>query len=161
MYGSQISGGQLLGTLVALGVPLSGALNWTLTQHAHSQGKDLDLMPAVLVGAVMSCLVTLPLAQPFQATAHDLGLLAALGLGQLAIPCVLVVMIAKVLKAPELSLLSLLEVIFGILLAWVGANEVPDTSVLAGGALVIGALVTNELVGWKQRAGEQDHEHVN
>ncbi len=151
MYGSQMAGGRVIGTLVALGVPLSGALNWTLTQHAHAQGEDVDLMPAVLVGAIMSCAITLPLALPFQATAHDLTLLAALGLGQLAIPCVLVVMIAKVLKAPELSLLSLLEVIFGILLAWVGANEVPQMSVLTGGALVIGALATNELIGWRAR----------
>jgi drug/metabolite transporter (DMT)-like permease len=64
---------------------------------------------------------------------------------------VLSVRCAQVLKAPELSLLQLLEVIFGILLAWVGANEVPSNSILAGGALVIGALVVNELIGWRQR----------
>ena len=151
MYGSQMASGQVIGTLVALGVPFSGALNWTITQHAHAEGHDVDLVPAVLVGAVMSCCITLPLALPLQATVHDLVLLAGLGLGQLAIPCVLVVMIAQVLKAPELSLLSLLEVIFGILLAWVGANEVPQASVLTGGALVIGALATNELIGWKTR----------
>ena len=149
MYGSQIAGARLLGTLVALGVPLSGAANWTLTQHAHAQGQDVDLVPAVLVGAVLSSLITLPLALPFQATPHDLGLLAGLGLGQLAIPCVLSVMCARVLKAPEVSLLALLEVPFGILLAWLGANEVPDSSVIAGGALVIGALATNGLFGWR------------
>jgi len=42
-------------------------------------------------------------------------------------------------------------VIFGILLAWFGAGEVPGASVLTGGALVIGALVVNELIGWRQR----------
>ena len=56
------------------------------------------------------------------------------------------------LAAPEIALLALLEVIFGILLAWVGAGEVPGPAVFAGGALVIGALVVNELVGWRQRA---------
>jgi drug/metabolite transporter (DMT)-like permease len=61
-------------------------------------------------------------------------------------------MCASVLKAPEVALLALLEVIFGILLAWLGANEVPGPSVLTGGALVIGALVVNELIGWRQRA---------
>ena len=61
------------------------------------------------------------------------------------------VLCARVLKAPEISLLGLLEVIFGILLAWVGANEVPTTTVLTGGALVIGALVANEAIGWRQR----------
>ena len=80
------------------------------------------------------------------------GLLAMLGAGQLAIPCVLSVLCARILKAPEMSLLALLEVIFGILLAWVGANEVPTQAVLAGGALVIGALLVNEIIGWRQRA---------
>ena len=74
-------------------------------------------MPAVLVGAVVLSLATLPLALPFQATAHDVALLAALGMFQLAIPCVLAVLCAGVLKAPEMALLALLEVIFGIVLA--------------------------------------------
>jgi drug/metabolite transporter (DMT)-like permease len=56
------------------------------------------------------------------------------------------------LKAPEVALLGLLEVIFGILLAWVGAGEVPGRDVFVGGALVIGALMANELAGWKERA---------
>ena len=152
MYGAQLAGGQLLGTLVALCVPIAGATNWTVTQNAHAQGHDVDLVPAVFVGAVISALVTLPLAYPFQATAHDLGLLAYLGVFQLAIPCVLSVLCARVLKAPELSLLALLEVVFGIVLAWLGAGEAPGPTVLVGGTLVIGALVTNELLGWKQRS---------
>jgi drug/metabolite transporter (DMT)-like permease len=57
-----------------------------------------------------------------------------------------------VLKAPEMSLLGLLEVIFGILLVWVGAGEAPAPAVLTGGALVIGALVINEVLGWRERA---------
>jgi drug/metabolite transporter (DMT)-like permease len=152
MYASQISGGQMAGTLVALCVPLAGAINWTVVQRSHARGQDIDLVPAVLVGAVISTLATLPLAMPFQASGHDIGLLAILGLVQLAIPCALSVVCARVLKAPEIALLALLEIIFGILLAWVGADEVPSQTVLAGGALVIGALVANELVSWKQRA---------
>lgn len=152
MYGAQVSGGQLTGTLVALCVPMAGAINWTVTQRSHAHGQDVDLVPAVLVGAVISSLVTLPLAMPFSASWHDIGLLALLGLVQLAIPCALSVICARVLKAPEIALLALLEVIFGIVLAWVGADEVPTQTVLAGGALVIGALVMNELVGWRQRA---------
>ncbi len=154
MYGTQVSGGQMLGTLVALCVPVASATNWTITQNAHAKGHDVDLVPAVFVGAVISSLATLPAAYPFQATAHDLGLLAYLGAGQLAIPCVLSVLCAKVLKAPEISLLALLEVIFGILLAWVGAGEAPGPSVLTGGSLVIGALLVNELLGWNKRRSE-------
>ena len=153
MYGGQLDfQSQLRGMLVALLVPIAGAINWTVVQSSRSHGKNIDLVPAVLVGAVLSSLVTLPLSFPMQATMHDIGLLAVLGLFQLAIPCVLSVWCASILKAPEISLLALLEVIFGILLAWVGAGEVPGPSVLTGGALVVGALVINELIGWRQRA---------
>jgi drug/metabolite transporter (DMT)-like permease len=158
MYGQQFSlggGGQLAGTLVALLVPIAGALNWTVVQRSQAQGDQVDLVPAVLLGALISSALTLPLSLPFTATAHDIGLLAMLGLGQLAIPCTLSVVCARVLKAPEVSLLALLEVIFGILLAWAGANEVPAPSVLGGGALVIAALAINELVGWRQRDGKR------
>ena len=152
MYISQVTGGQLAGTLVALCVPFAGAVNWTVVQRSQSRGHSIDLVPAVLVGAVISAVTTLPLALPFQASGHDLGLLALLGVVQLAIPCALSVVCARVLKAPEIALLATLEVIFGILLAWIGADEVPSQAVLAGGTLVVGALLANELVGWRMRA---------
>ncbi|HSW17971.1 MAG TPA: DMT family transporter [Ramlibacter sp.] len=152
MYGSQFSAGEMTGTLVALAVPLASAINWTVSQRSHARGQGVDLVPAVLIGAVISSLATLPLAFPLQATPRDVSLLALLGLVQLAIPCSLAVVCARVLKAPEISLLALLEVIFGILLAWVGAGEEPGATVLTGGALVIGALAANELIGWRQRA---------
>ena len=152
MYGGQMDlQSQLAGTAVALLVPLAGAANWTVVQHSRAHGKNIDLVPAVLVGAVISSLATLPLSFPMSATPHDIGLLAVLGLFQLAIPCVLSVLCARVLKAPEVSLLALMEVIFGILLAWAGAGEVPGASVLTGGALVMAALVINEVLGWRQR----------
>jgi drug/metabolite transporter (DMT)-like permease len=152
MYAAQVSGGQLAGTLVALCVPMAGAINWTVVQRSQARGLNVDLVPSVLVGAVISTLATLPLAMPLQASAHDVGLLAVLGLVQLAIPCALSVICARVLKAPEIALLALLEVVFGILLAWLGADEVPSATVLTGGSLVIGALVANELVSWRVRA---------
>ncbi|MEO6293994.1 MAG: DMT family transporter [Burkholderiaceae bacterium] len=154
MYAAQLNLGdsaQLAGMLVALGVPLAGATNWTVVQHSHAKGQDVDLVPAVLVGAFISSLVTLPLALPFQASLHDIGLLATLGLVQLAIPCTLSVVCARYLAAPEIALLALLEIIFGIALAWFGANEVPGSSVLVGGSLVIGALFINEWLAFRER----------
>ncbi len=154
MYGSQLSLGApnfLLGSLVALCVPLAAAVQWTLVQKSHAEGLDLDLVPSVMVGAAISTLVTLPLALPLQASLHDTALLAGLGLFQLAIPCALSVVCARVLKAPEVSLLALLEIVFGILLAWLGAGEAPQASVLLGGVLVLGALVLNEWLGWRNK----------
>ena len=152
IYAGQVDfSSQIGGMLVALMVPVAAASNWTLVQYSRTHGNDVDLVPAVLVGALISTLVALPLSLPLVATPRDMLLLGSLGLMQLAIPCVLAVLCARVLKAPEISLLALLEVVFGILLAWVGAGEVPGANVLWGGSLVITALVANELLEWNQR----------
>jgi drug/metabolite transporter (DMT)-like permease len=154
MYAREVSGADprhVLGTGVALGVPLASAVNWTVLQHSsRREGAPQDLLPAVLIGAVLSALVTLPLSLPFAASGHDLELLALLGVVQLAIPCLLVVTVARVLPAPELALLALLEVIFGVLWAWLGAGEAPSAAVLGGGAMVLGALVANEALGLRR-----------
>ena len=145
--GAATTGRAWLGSIVALGVPIAAAVQWTVAQRSQAQGEPIDLVPAVLLGALISSVVTLPLAWPFQATGRDLAWLAFLGLAQLAIPCVLAVMAARVLAAAEVSLLGLLEVVFGITLVWLIAGEAPAPEVLAGGTLVVGALLGNELLG--------------
>ncbi len=150
MYGHDVSGGDprhLLGTAIALAVPVAAAVNWVLLQHLKGRENPPDMLAAVLLGALLSAAITLPMALPFVATPRDLSLLALLGVVQLAIPCLLSVMVARVLSAPEISLLGLLEVVFGVAWAWLGAGESPSLAVLGGGLLVLGALVTNELLG--------------
>jgi drug/metabolite transporter (DMT)-like permease len=146
MFGAEAgNGASLLGSLVACAVPLAGAANWTLLQRAGESGaQGPDMLPAVLLGALISAAVTLPLAWPLQASRHDLGLLALLGCVQLALPCLLVVRLSRQLPAPEIALLALLEVVFGVAWAWLWAGERLSANVLLGGALVLGALVANE-----------------
>jgi drug/metabolite transporter (DMT)-like permease len=156
MYGHEVNAGdprQLLGMTVALAVPVAAAVNWTLLQQLRNHGEGAaDMLPAVLVGAVISALVTLPLSFPFAASTHDIGLLALLGVVQLAIPCLMAVAVAKVLPGPEISLLALLEVVFGVAWAWLGAGETPSTAVLGGGALVLLALAGNEALALRRAA---------
>lgn len=145
MYANEMAAADprhLAGTAVALGVPIAAAINWTVIQKSGVGGSDL--LPAVLIGAIGSALVTLWPATPFAASGHDLALLALLGIAQLAIPCLVAVTAARYLSAPEAALLSLLEIVFGVTWTWLGASEVPGRHVLVGGALVIGALVANE-----------------
>ena len=147
----------LAGMAVALAVPLASALNYTVMQHAGRTRPGLDdgvvtpalapdMLSAVLLGAAISALAALPLAWPFRSTGHDLGLLFGLGIFQLAIPCLLLVRVTRALPAPEVALLGLLEVIFGVLWAWIWAGEAPGSSALVGGAVVVGALMCNELL---------------
>jgi drug/metabolite transporter (DMT)-like permease len=137
-----LEGRHITGVLVALGIPVAAAINWVLLQ---SSARHLDLTTAVLVGGVLSALVALPLAWPLHISSHDIALLALLGVVQLGIPCILVMRVARHLTAPEMALLALLEVVFGILLAWMFGGERPGAATLLGGGAVLGALVYNEL----------------
>lgn len=137
------------GVLVACCVPLAGAANWTVLQRVRQQ-REVDMLPAVLIGAIVSALFTLPLAWPLQASGHDLGLLALLGTVQLALPCLLVVRLSRHLPAAEISLLALLEVVFGVAWAWWWAGEQPSLNVLLGGGMVLLALVAKEAAGLRR-----------
>jgi drug/metabolite transporter (DMT)-like permease len=136
------AGQPLLGMLIAFAVPIASAINLVTLQKTRAR---VDLVPAVLLGGAISAALMLPLALPWQATARDVLLLATLGFFQLGLPCMLMVVAARRLSAPEVSLLALLEVVLGPLWAWLGAGEVPAKATFAGGALVLGALVLNEL----------------
>jgi len=152
MYASELQGGRhLLGTGVALAVPVAAAVNWTLIQSLRGRAEAPDMLPAVLIGALLSAALTLPLAWPLRASGHDIAWLALLGTVQLAIPCLISVTVARHLPAPEVSLLALLEVLFGVAWAWLGAGEKPSTAVLAGGALVLAALAGNEWLALRAR----------
>ncbi len=146
MFGSALeakSGNAALGMMIAFGVPVAAAINLI---NMKKSGSQIDLAPAVLIGAVISCVITLPLSLPFAASVKDVLLLAILGVFQLAIPCVLLIRAAKHLSAPETALLGMLEIIMGPLWTWLFANETPTSATLIGGGIVIGALVLNEIV---------------
>ena len=152
MFGSGFAGGEarhLAGMLIALAVPVAAAVNFVTLKHA---GRSVDLVPAVLLGAVFSAAVTLPFALPFTASMNDILLLALLGCLQLGLPCMLMVRASPHLSAPELSLLAMLEVVLGPLWAWLGAGEAPALATLAGGGLVLAALLINELAAFGLRA---------
>jgi len=130
------------GMAVAALIPLAAAINLVLLRASAAR---LDLLPAVMLGGAISCLLALPFALPFSASPRDLLLLAFLGFFQLGLPCMLLVIASRTLPAPEIALLGLLEVVLGPIWAWLGAGEVPAATTLAGGAVVLAALVLNEL----------------
>lgn len=151
---------KLKGSAIALLVPVATASQWIVMnaekqrgQRAQEQGHVVDardMVPALAVGCAISALMCLPFISPLQASWPDLAWLGALGVFQLAIPCALAIVVSRILLAPEISMLALLEIIFGILLTWWGAGEVPGINTLVGGTLVVGALATNEYLGWRQ-----------
>lgn len=142
MVHEAISSDGLTGILIALGVPLASAINLVTLRRVHAQ---LDLAPAVLLGALLSCAATLPLAWPLTAGARDLAILAILGAFQLALPCWLMVRALAWLAPHEVALIALLEVVLGPLWAWLFAGEITPAATLQGGVIVLAALIVNTL----------------
>ncbi len=145
---SKVDAKGLTGMIVAMGIPLAASVNVIVLKKA---GHAIDLIPAILIGGVLSALLMLPFALPLQASAHDIFILAMLGFFQLGFPCMLMVRAARSLSAPEISLLALLEVLLGPIWAWLGAGEVPASATLMGGAVVLTALLFNELAAMRNR----------
>ena len=137
-----------LGMAIAFVIPVAAAINVVVLRASAAK---LDLVPAVMLGGALSCLIALPFALPFSATGRDIALLAFLGITQLGLPCMLLVLASRALLAPEIALLGLLEVVLGPLWAWLGAGEEPARHTLTGGAVVLAALAGNELATLRRR----------
>lgn len=144
---SKLDGRGLIGVMLALCVPFAVAANVIILKKG---GQQVDLIPAVLVGGVISALLMLPFAWPFSASNHDIFILATLGVFQLGLPCMIMVHAAKGLSAPEISLLSLLEVVLGPFWVWLAIGEEPATATLLGGSIVLGALIFNEVMAFRE-----------
>ncbi len=139
---SKLDSRGLIGVILATCVPIAASTNVIILKKG---GQDVDLIPAVFVGGALSAGMMLPLALPLTASLHDILILAVLGVFQLGLPCLLMVHAVKGLSAPEISLLSLLEVLLGPLWVWLAVGEVPASATLVGGAVVLAALIFNEL----------------
>jgi drug/metabolite transporter (DMT)-like permease len=135
------------GMAIALGVPIGAAINIVVLKKVNA---NVDLAPAVLIGGVISALGTLPLSMPFAATTNDVGILALLGVIQLAIPCMIMVHVVKYLAPQQVALLCLLEVILGPIWSWAFAGEALSAATIQGAVVVITALAANEYFLAKQ-----------
>ncbi len=139
-----LSSDGVTGMAIAFAVPVASAINIVVLKRT---GARVDLVPSVGLGALIAVAVTLPFAWPLSPSVPDLAILAGLGVFQLGLPCMLMVGAARHLAPHEIALLALLEVVLGPLWVWLGVGEAPTSSTLQGGALVLAALVLNELVG--------------
>ena len=143
MFWSDVGGGSVVGNLLALSVAASIALQ-TLIARRFRTGR---MEPAVLMAAVIAGLVALPLALPLEATAREVGMMAALGLVQLSAALTLYFYAARYLPAPILVFVVLIDAIFAPVWVWLGFGEVPGTLVLVGAAVILASVTGNALFG--------------
>ena len=129
--------GSLAGDGLALVAASAFALMIVITRWRH----DVSMAPATCLAQVILVVAFLPLASPGEIGGSDVFWLATLGIGQIGLGFALLTVGARLIPAAQVGLITLLEVVLGPLWVWLAIGERPSTITLAGGAIVIVAIV--------------------
>lgn len=143
-------GGDAIGDGLSLLMSLAFAVAIIITRHR----RDVSMAPATCLSQVLLLLVWLPFVHPGEVGQDDLAALVALGAGQTGLGLVFLTIGARLIPAAQVALITLLEVVLGPLWVWLALAERPDAATLAGGAVVIAAIVIQTLGEPPEQAGE-------
>jgi drug/metabolite transporter (DMT)-like permease len=146
IFRDRIGAGDQLGNIIALVVAFSFAGQTVVVRKYRS----LELLPAMCLGGAMVCAAMPFLGNEFAIGLHDLLLILLMGVVQLAVPIVLYVRAARHVPAMQMTIISLLDVVFNPLWAWLGVGETPSSSAVAGGGCIVAAVLLL-IIGRRQR----------
>jgi drug/metabolite transporter (DMT)-like permease len=111
-------GGALVGDLAALVTALGLAIQFNILRH-H---RNVNMIPAIAVGNVMTALISGTLA----VTSMDVLWLGLLGIVVMPVGAALITTGPRYLPAPEVSLILLLETVVGPFWVWLVLGEEPS-----------------------------------
>ncbi len=138
IFSGSITSGLLLGDLMALGATIMWGANIVIIRS----GREVNMIPANVLGNLSVVLVVLLLgAQPLAVTTAEAGLLLLLGGVILPISFAMITLSPRYLRAPEVSLILLIETVLGPIWVWLVLAEVPHFRTLVAGALILGTLL--------------------
>jgi len=130
-------GARGLGLGLSVLMTLSFAMSVVVTRHR----REISMGPAVCLSQLFVIVAFAPFSAPGSINGRDLGLLIALGVGQMGLGLAFLTIGARLIPAAEVALITLLEVVLGPLWVWLALSERPANATLLGGAVVIGAVV--------------------
>jgi len=142
MVGFGMEGG-LFGDLLAFGMTLSMAVIIVVARHS----RNIPVMPAACLSALLSGLVCWPLGAPLAVSGDELLLLAAFGLVNSALGLALFTLGARLLPATETALIGSLDAPLAPLWVLLVFNETPSGSTITGGLIVFVAVAAHLIVG--------------
>ena len=142
-----IGGGSRYGDLSAIVCAFMIAGQITTVRHARS----IDMVPSLGFAGLLTAILALPFASPLAITSSDVTYLILLGLVVLPLAFGLITVGPRYISAPEVSLLMLLESIFGSLWVWLVLDEMPRPETLGGGAVVITTLIIHTAIAYHRR----------
>ncbi len=126
-----------VGDGLALLMALAFALALVITRHR----RDVSMAPATCLAQLLLIAVFMPFASPGDVSHDDVLALGLMGAGQIGLGLMLLTIGARLIPAAQVGLIVLLEVVLGPVWVWIAFGERPDNATLAGGAVVIAAIV--------------------
>ena len=129
------------GSLAGDGLSLVAALAFALMIVITRWRRDVSMAPATCLSQAILVVAFMPFASPGEITGDDVVWLALLGIGQIGLGFALLTVGARLIPAAQVGLITLLEVVLGPVWVWLALDERPSTLTLAGGAIVIIAIV--------------------
>jgi DME family drug/metabolite transporter len=141
MIGDSFGTGSLNGNLAALVIPI----NFSILILIIRKYPKVDMIPAIFYAGIFSCLYGLIFLEGISISPKDVWLSFLLGVPQLAFGFVFITIGSRTTPAVMVGLLMLMETIFAPIWVWLFYNEIPPTSVLIGGLIIISAVVMKSL----------------
>ncbi len=139
IFSGSLGGGSLIGDLCAIGAACFFAGDLTALRYK----KGTNMVPTVALAGLITALVALPLAAPLSINFRDFALLAVMGFVMLPVALGLIALGPRLIPAPEVGLLALVEAILGSYWVWLVVNEVPAVQTVLGGILILGTLLVH------------------
>ena len=99
--------------------------------------KNLDLVPACVVGCLLTALYALPFSPELTINISQIIYLSLMCFIILPIPFIILTIAPRLIPAPEVTLIFLLESILGTLWVWIIINEQPPLNTLIGGIMLL------------------------
>ena len=124
---------QFIGNIVAFLAPISLAVFVIIIRKL----PNVDMVPAQFIAGVFSAIFAYFIASNLSISPHDLFLASLSGFFQIGFGFILITIGSQTTPSAVVGVLMLTEAVFGPLWAWFFINEIPPTSVLIGGVIII------------------------
>lgn len=118
---------------------------------AARRHPGIPMVPAAALSALLAALFAWPFAHVWPIGAAELGRLAVFGATNMGLGLILFTVGSKLLPAAETALISSLEAPLAPFWVWLAFGETPLATTIAGGALVMAAVLAHVLIGARQQ----------
>ena len=136
-----MAAGSLDAGIAAVGLPLLMTASFAVVIVIARHRRDVSMMPATCASQVLVVVVCAPFVTLGSVGGGDWAILAALGVGQMGLGLAFLTIGARLIPPAQVAIISLLEVVLGPLWVWLAYDERPSAATLAGGAIVVAAVV--------------------